>query len=104
MPSRNRTPAPSRISTPSKRFAATVLTPEEKRKVRQRAAEWKRFRRNYLFTQKTLADALHCSIRTVASVESGREVAEPSLDLLHKFRDLRRSEEIRRRESERAVA
>jgi DNA-binding XRE family transcriptional regulator len=95
---------PSRINTPSKRFVAAVLTPEEKRKVRQRAAEWKRFRRDYLFTQKALADALHCSIRTVASVESGREVAEPSLDLLRRFRNLRRSEEIRRREYEKAVA
>ncbi len=92
------------INTPSKRFAAASLTPDEKRKVRQRAAEWKRFRRDYLFTQKTLADALHCSIRTVASVECGYEVITPSLDLLRRFRDLRREQEMKRKKYERAVA
>jgi DNA-binding XRE family transcriptional regulator len=95
---------PSRISTPSKRFVAAALTPEEKRKVRQRAAEWKRFRRDYLFTQKALADALPCSVRTVASIESGKEVASPSLDLLRSFRDLRRKEEMKRKQYELAVA
>ncbi len=95
---------PSRINTPSKRFAAASLTPDEKRKVRQRAAEWKRFRANFLFTQRALADALPCSVRTVASVESGCEVVKPSLDLLRRFRNLRRSEEMKQKQYEQAVA
>ena len=104
MPSRNRTPAPGRINTPSKRFVATPLTPEEKKKIRQRAVEWRRFRANYLYTQRVLADALHCSVRTVASIESGCEVVSPSLDLLRRFRDLKRREIAAQREWETRVA
>jgi DNA-binding XRE family transcriptional regulator len=104
MPSRNRTPAPGRISTPSKRFADTSLTPEERRKVRRRATQFKAFRADYLYTQKALAGALHCSVRTVASVESGCEVVRPSLDLLRRFRDLKRREIAVQREWETRVA
>jgi transcriptional regulator with XRE-family HTH domain len=88
----------------NKRFVATPLTPEEKKKILKRAAEWKRFRRDYLYLQKSLADALHCSVRTVASIESGKEVVSPSADLLRRFRDLKRSEEVKRHKYELEMA
>jgi predicted transcriptional regulator len=71
---------------------AAKRSSEDVRQARIRAAEWKSFRRNFLFSQKHLAYALRCSRRTVCAVE-GAEVMHPSFDLLRRFRELRRRQE-----------
>jgi DNA-binding XRE family transcriptional regulator len=43
---------------------------DEKRRA-VRAEEWRQFRRDFLYSQSNLADALRCSRRTVVSVECG---------------------------------
>lgn len=75
---------------PPRTPSATVA---DRKLARQRADQWKSFRRNFLFSQKALADYLHCSIRTIASIESGTEVISPRADLLRKFRDLKREQQ-----------
>jgi hypothetical protein len=62
---------------------------EDLKIAKARAQEWKLFRRAYLYSQGHLANALHCGKRTVASIESGREVMRPSYGLLRRFRDLK---------------
>jgi DNA-binding XRE family transcriptional regulator len=64
-------------------------TRREKQERSARAAEWKQFRRDFLFSQSNLAEALKCSRRTVTSVESGREVVQPSYALLRRFNELK---------------
>jgi len=65
------------------------VTAADRKQAKARAEEWKDFRKTYLFSQAALADHLHCSRRTIASIESGREVICPRYDLLRKFRMLK---------------
>jgi DNA-binding XRE family transcriptional regulator len=64
---------------------------EDKRIAQARAREWRAFRRDYLFSQVWLADALHCSRRTVIDVESGK--GNPRPGMLRKFMQLKRRHE-----------
>jgi DNA-binding transcriptional regulator YiaG len=57
---------------------------------RKRAAEWRQFRQDYLFSQSNLAAALQCSKRTVQNVEAG--ASTPMLALQRRFRALVRRE------------
>lgn len=59
------------------------------KEARARAQEWKTFRKDFLYSQKYLAQTLDCGLRTVAAIESGREVIAPHYDLLRRFRDLK---------------
>jgi hypothetical protein len=54
----------------------------------QRAAEWRRFRRDHLFSQRQLAEELRCCRRTVVAVER-KEVVCPRYSLLLRFNDLK---------------
>jgi DNA-binding XRE family transcriptional regulator len=65
---------------------------EDVRQARIRAVEWKSFRRDFLFSQKHLAYALRCSRRTICAIEGG-EVVHPHVELLRRFRDLKRRQE-----------
>jgi hypothetical protein len=56
----------------------------------RRAREWKKFRRDFLFSQSDLAVALKCSLRTVQCVE-GR-YSTPMLGLQRRFRELVREQ------------
>jgi DNA-binding XRE family transcriptional regulator len=56
-----------------------------------RAREWTQFRRNFLFSQRDLAHALKCSLRTVQAVE-GEEVT-PQARTQRRFRDLKSEQE-----------
>jgi DNA-binding XRE family transcriptional regulator len=56
----------------------------------QRALAWRRFRRDYLYAQRDLAQALKCSLRTIVSIENEERV--PSVPILQAFRDLARRE------------
>lgn len=58
---------------------------------RCRAQMWRVFRRNYLFSQRDLAAALKCSLRTVQAIE-GEEVI-PQARIQRRFRDLKREQE-----------
>jgi DNA-binding XRE family transcriptional regulator len=64
-------------------------SPEAVKAAKARAKEFKTFRKDYLFSQKYLAQTLDCGLRTVAAIESGREVIAPHYDLLRRFRDLK---------------
>ncbi len=71
-------------------------SPDDLKRARVRASEFKRFRRDYLYSQRYLADALQCSRRTIVAIES-MEVINPHVDLLRKFRDLKQRLEQDRR-------
>jgi DNA-binding XRE family transcriptional regulator len=60
----------------------------------QRAAEWRRFRQTYLFSQSDLADALGVSRRTIVAVEIG-ETLRPHPGTLRAFRDLKKRHQRR---------
>jgi DNA-binding XRE family transcriptional regulator len=62
---------------------------QDRKEREERAAEWRGFRRDYLYSQQDLASAIRCSRRTVVSVESGREVIRPSYTLLRRFSALK---------------
>jgi DNA-binding XRE family transcriptional regulator len=64
---------------------------DEKRRA-VRAEEWRQFRRDFLYSQSNLADALRCSRRTVVSVECG-ETLNPHPSLLKRLLNLKRKEE-----------
>jgi hypothetical protein len=63
-------------------------TLEDRQRARQRALEWKTFRRNFLYSQNYLASTLGCCRRTVSSIEAAT-VFFPGVALLRRFRDLR---------------
>ena len=86
----------SAIRRGAKSAASQALSRESQKQRSERAAEWKQFRRDFLFSQGNLADALGCSRRTVVAVEGGKEVTSPHYDLLRKFRDLRLKHEAQR--------
>jgi DNA-binding XRE family transcriptional regulator len=44
---------------------------EELRERSRRAKEWKQFRREYLFSQRLLAEILQVSPRTIQNIEAG---------------------------------
>jgi len=79
----------SAIRRGSKSAASQALSRENQRQRAERALEWRQFRRDFLFSQSNLAEALICSRRTVVSVEGAKEVINPHPDLLRRFRDLR---------------
>ena len=58
---------------------------------RKRQAEWREFRRNFLFTQKKLGEVLGISRRTVQQVEAG--LVTPLAETLRRFIILRRRHE-----------
>src|SRR4051812_32890423 len=62
----------------------------ELKRAKARAAEWRQFRRNFLYSQLALAEALQISRRSVVAVETGREVITPHPDTLRAFRELKR--------------
>jgi len=63
-------------------------TAQDRELAKLRAAEWRAFRREFLYSQDYLAAELKCCRRTIASIEAGT-VFFPSVDLLRKFRDLK---------------
>ena len=56
-----------------------------------RAKIWLAFRRDYLFSQRDLAAALSCSLRTVQAIEGEETV--PQARVQRRFRDLKRKQE-----------
>jgi hypothetical protein len=58
---------------------------------RCRAQMWKVFRRDYLFSQRDLAHALRCSLRTIQAVEAEETV--PQARIQRRFRDLKSEQE-----------
>ncbi|MGA7312627.1 MAG: hypothetical protein WBX22_01530 [Silvibacterium sp.] len=73
--------------------ATTHPSREDLKTATARALEWKTFRRDFLYSQKHLAHALRCSRRTVVAVE-GAEVLSPNIELLRRFRDLKRRQQM----------
>jgi DNA-binding XRE family transcriptional regulator len=63
------------------------MTADERRR---RAREWKKFRRDYLFSQAALAETLGITRRTVCSIEQGAVV--PTFRVQKLFRDLVREQ------------
>lgn len=51
---------------------------DELRERKQRAVAWKKFRRDYLFTQRKLAEMVGVSRRTVQLIEAGKLTPRPS--------------------------
>ena len=80
-----------------------IPTAEDRKRAHQRAIEWREFRKNYLFSQRVLGECLHCGRRTITAIEN-EETLWPSLDLLHRFRDLQQAEMLKMRQFEEAVA
>jgi hypothetical protein len=69
--------------------AGEIMKAETREKEKARlAAEWRRFRRDFLFSQTELAAFLKCSLRTVVSVEGGSGL--PQARFQRRFRDLKR--------------
>jgi DNA-binding XRE family transcriptional regulator len=66
-----------------------TISPDDRKQMRQRAKEWQAFRRDYLYTQAELAQAMGCAKRTVTNVESEVTVC-PSFTIQRKFRWLGR--------------
>jgi DNA-binding XRE family transcriptional regulator len=60
-----------------------------------RAREWAGFRRDFLFSQRKLADVLDCARRTIVNVEGGK-VVRPHADLLRRFAYLKGKHEMER--------
>jgi DNA-binding XRE family transcriptional regulator len=58
---------------------------------RERAEQWKMFRRDYLFTQKRLADIVGISRRTVQQIEAG--AVTPHSTTLRRFAVFRKKHE-----------
>jgi len=91
------------IARGAKSAAAQELRRAGQKERRERAQEWKQFRKSYLYSQSNLADAVRCSRRTIVAIES-EEVTAPHPTLLRRFRDLKIEHEIRfatiRRKSE----
>jgi hypothetical protein len=54
-----------------RRDGKPAITPAELEDRRQRQAEWREFRKEYLYSQKALSEALKISLREVQYVESG---------------------------------
>jgi DNA-binding XRE family transcriptional regulator len=77
---------------------------QELRERNARAQEFLEFRKRFLFSQRDLAEALTCSLRTVASIERG-EVTTPHPRWLRKFRTLKhRCERLELEAAQRAQA
>lgn len=94
----------SAVTSAIRRGAAEARRREEQQQRQSRAEEWKQFRKDFLYSQGDLAQALNCARRTVVAVES-QEVTQPHPSLLRKFRDLKLEHEarfaaIRRRQQE----
>lgn len=64
-------------------MAVGKLDREQLQERARRAKEWTTFRRDFLFSQRRLAEIVGCSRRTVVSVESG--AVTPHADLLLRF-------------------
>jgi DNA-binding XRE family transcriptional regulator len=79
---------PPTTKAPPRRDAALIANQRKRR-----AKEWKEFRKNFLYSQFDLAEALGCSRRTVGKVEAG--VCTPLPRFQRRFRDLVRQEEER---------
>jgi DNA-binding XRE family transcriptional regulator len=58
--------------------------------MKRRAREWQAFRRDFLFSQRDLADALGVCRRTVCAIECCESIPTPKVQRL--FRDLKRAE------------
>jgi DNA-binding XRE family transcriptional regulator len=79
------------------------LTPEERRIIRQRAVEFRRFRRDFLYTQAALAESIRCAKRTIADIELGKTI-NPNAGLLKRFRDLKQKEALKQHRWETEMA
>jgi len=66
--------------------------PADRKLARERAREWKRFRQDYLYSQRHLAAALGCSKRTISAVETA-ETTYPLRRTLQRFAALKRKHE-----------
>jgi DNA-binding XRE family transcriptional regulator len=83
-------------------MAFPVNPSRQDRKEREaRAAEVRKFRRDFLYSQVDLAAALKCSRRTVVSIESGKEVIRPNWKLLRRFASIKLKLEAQLRAIER---
>jgi len=52
-------------------------TREDRREQKKRKDEWREFRKEHLYTQKKLAEAIGVSRRTVQEIEAGRVIPYP---------------------------
>lgn len=77
-------------------MTAKRASEKERQKI---AADFLKFRQTALFTQRKLAESLHCSRRAVQYAESG--CVMPQMWLRQRFRDLQK--EYARREREEAA-
>jgi len=77
-------------------FNTRIPTSADKKRARERAIEWMKFRKDHLFTQRRLADNIHCARRTVQAIEAA-ETLWPTPDLLKRFRDLKQKQELQAR-------
>lgn len=75
-------------------MALPKLSAVEKRERKDRAHEWKGFRKARLFTQIRLADVLGISRRTVQQIEAGKVAPHPST--LGKFIGLKEKHKVHR--------
>jgi DNA-binding XRE family transcriptional regulator len=72
-------------------MAGLKLTGEEKRERRERSDEWRRFRRDHLFTQKKLGEIIGVSRRTIQEIEAAR--ISPHAETLRVFAVFKRQYE-----------
>lgn len=68
-------------------MAKSASTPAEPKDRCQRQAEWREFRKKYLYSQKALSEALKISLREVQYVESG--TVTPTFTNQKHFQDLK---------------
>jgi len=62
---------------------------KEQRKRNKRAKEWKKFREDFMFTQRRLADIVGVSRRTIQQIEAGKVTPHPTtLRLFATFRKI----------------
>jgi DNA-binding XRE family transcriptional regulator len=69
---------------------AVAVSPAMEEEKRNRAKAWKKFRKDYLYSQEFLAQTLGCCRRVVTAVESGESIPTPRIQ--RAFRDLVREE------------
>jgi DNA-binding XRE family transcriptional regulator len=74
------------------------LSKEQLQERRARAKEWADFRKNFLFSQRRLAEIVGCSRRTVVNIEAG--AVTPHADLLRRFAYLKFKHETERHRRE----
>jgi DNA-binding XRE family transcriptional regulator len=78
-------------------MSSTKPSARELNEREKRASEWRAFRKNFLYSQRLLAQLLGVCRRTVQMIETGR--VSPQVGTLRAFRDLRAKHERDQREA-----